>query len=300
MLDVLVEHWQRWHRGPRRLRWPAKWGGFLLVLGLVLYPKVWLLPTWLRRMADLNAVVDPTHPGLAELERDVHGLLGGDESPEALLEAVQQVVYRHIPYAWDWDVWGVMDYLPTVDEVLAQGREDCDGRAVLAASLLRRLGQPAWLVCDLKHTWVGTPVGETMSPGAGEQTLVGDQEGTRPRISLGLLANVGRSLAFGASVFPLARELIILATLCAVSVQPWSSMWRRGAGCLLLLVALGVLRTTGGAAGEGTGPHGAWIWAGAGLAVGGWLLLMVRAGGPRKRSRPTLPESQRGDEARHG
>lgn len=276
-------HAWRWYA-----RWPLKVAVFTLVLLLVLFPKVWLIPVWAARMNDLNAVVDPNHPALAPLEAEVRQRLAlGTRLREALIP-VEEVVYAHVPYAFDWETWGVMDYLPTVAEVFAQGREDCDGRAVVAASLLQRLGYKAWLACDLKHMWVAardpslaTPGAfELMGPGEGEKTLEGAGTGTRVNLTLHTLGNLGRSTAYGVAVFPLGREIIILIALCAVLLQPRASLLRRIVGCAVLTAALILLRA-GGAV-----PNGMmlWTWLGVAAVVAGCLLLVVphrvvRAGG---------------------
>ena len=213
-------------------------------------------------------------------------------------------MYAAVPYAFDWDTWGVMDYLPTVSEVFARGREDCDGQAVVAASLLRRLGYDAWLVTDLKHTWVAArernvpnaPVEQTMSPGEGGQSLVGGATGTHASL-VNLVPNVLRSLAFGVAVFPLGRELIIAAALCLLTMQPRSSVVRRLAGCGAILVALMLLRWIG----PGGVEHPVTtILAVVGVIVAavGWLLLAVKGGAYR--SRPERPESPAGDGADPG
>ena len=59
----LKEHWRRLHRRPRWVRWPVKAGFLLTVVALTLYPKVWLIPAWVQRLANLNTVLDPQHPG---------------------------------------------------------------------------------------------------------------------------------------------------------------------------------------------------------------------------------------------
>jgi hypothetical protein len=185
----------------------------------------------------------------------------------------------------------VAEYLPTVAEVFEQGREDCDGRAVVAASLLRRMGYDAWLVSDLLHVWVETPEGETMSPTGGEKTFVGTDAGTQATVSMRILQNAGRGLVYGIAVFPLMRESIILALLCALTMQPWSSPWRRVAGCLLLWLALDTLRGSGQ---QATIPgHTRAIvstWLGVLVAVVGWMVLAIRVGGPRVRSDAGPPE----------
>jgi hypothetical protein len=289
MLRWLVDSWRRVHRWPWWLRRPAKLGVFLLLVALVLYPKFWLLPEWWRRLGHINGLIEPSHPGLASLEQVARAKLGQERAPEAVLRAVELTVYERIPYAWDWDVWGVMDYVPTVAEVLEQGREDCDGRAVLAASLLRRMGCDAWLVSDMVHVWVATPAGETMGPGRGEKTLVGTESGTRARLSLAGVMNVGRGTAFGVGVFPIGRELIILAALCGLSLQPGTPTRRRIAGCLVLVAAFGLLRVSGEAVGRGEA-LAMQFWLGLAAAVVGWLMLVVTGGGKRSRSRAARPE----------
>ncbi|MBU0618174.1 MAG: hypothetical protein KKI02_10690, partial [Planctomycetes bacterium] len=238
-----------------------------------------------------NSVLDSEHVDVVALAECVRGRLSADTEMEETLQVVQEAVCERIPYAWDWEVWGVCEYLPTVGEVFEQGREDCDGRAVVAASLLKRMGYDAWLVSDLLHVWVATPDGETMSPTGGEKTLVGTDAGTQATISARLIQNLGRGLSYGVAVFPLIRELIILATLCVLTMQPWSSPWRRVAGCAMLLIALEVLRGAGRAAAvDGHTLDGVGSGVGVALAVGGCVILAVRAGRPPRRSAAAPPE----------
>lgn len=271
--------WYRLHRWHPALRWPLKLFAFLLVTALVLYPKVWLLPTWVSRLADMNQTIDPNDPGLEPLAQAVRARTASTDSRE-LLPTVQQVVHERIPYAWDWDVWGVVDYLPTTAEVLAAGREDCDGRAVLAAAVLRRLGCEAWLVSDLKHVWVATPAGEIMGPGTGEKTMEGGEAGTRFKLSLGTVSNLVRGITFGVAVFPLTRELLILIALCGLTIGPSCSTRRAVVGCLLLVFALALLRDAQPSAG-GLAQHEHLVWGGWGLAAIGWLVLAFRGAGCR-------------------
>jgi hypothetical protein len=282
----LTTLWRRVHEWPRRLRWPVKAGVLAVTVGLVLYPKFWLLPVWVQRLRNLDSVVNPRDPGLADLEARVTAEVGYGAPLASLVEPTERAVNERVSYAYDWQTWGVMDYLPTVEEVLREGREDCDGRAVLAASLLRRLGCNAWLVCDLKHTWVaareGTTEVELMGPGSGEATLAGDGTGTgtQLRCSFNVLGNLGRAIAFGIAVFPLGRELLILAALCGVGMHPWSSPLRRIMGWLLLAAGLGLARAAGGSA-EGLAARPGLLWAGLGVGLAGWVLLVVTAGGGR-------------------
>jgi hypothetical protein len=299
----LTTTWRRLHEWPRRLRWPVKLWVLAVTVGLVLYPKFWLIPRWVERLRNLDSVVNPADPGLAELEARITGEVGYGAPLPSLVEATERVVNERISYAFDWQTWGVVDYLPTVEEVLREGCEDCDGRAVLAASLLRRLGFDAWLVCDLKHTWVaareGTTEVELMSPGSGEATLAGDGTGagTQLRCSFNGLRNLGRAMAFGIAVFPLGREVLILAALCGVSMQPRSSPLRRLVGWLLLGAGLGLARAAGGSA-DGLAARPGLLWAAMVAGLAGWVLLVVRAGAVRSPSGDV--QSQLADDAPPG
>jgi hypothetical protein len=280
--------WVRVHRWPRRRRWPLKGGFFALIVVLTLFPKVWLLPVWIQRLTNLNAVVDPDCPDLAALQTRVARRAGEGAGLPRLLPCVEEAVSERIPYAYDWDTWGVMDYLPTAAEVFAMGREDCDGRAVVAASLLRRLGYDAWLTTDMTHTWVVAfdrsapqPLEyELMAPGAGEKTLTGGAAGTRLKVSWATLRNLVRASAFGVAVFPLDRELVILVALLTTALQPRSSWGRRIGGCCAVTTALFLWRTAGSLQQAQAMLLPVWIVATATL-LGGWLLLVVKGAGRR-------------------
>jgi hypothetical protein len=278
---TLSSWWRTAHRWPRWKRWPLKMAALTVVLLLVLFPRPWVVPTWLTRMRHMNGVLDATHPGLAALEVEVRAAVAGAGGARDVPTCVEEVVCAHVPYAFDWETWGVVDWLPTVAEVFAAGREDCDGRAVVAASLLRRMGHETWLVGDLKHVWVVTraapdaPAAELMGPGTGEKSMVGAASGTGVALSFATLENVGRALRFGVAVFPVGRELVLVGAVCLLSMQPRSSPGRRIGGCVLLVGALGILRATGV---EAATPILAWV--GVASALAGWLLLVVpgRAG----------------------
>ncbi len=275
--------WTRLHSGPHVRRWIVKGAVFTLVVFLTLYPKPWLLPQWISRLTDLDSVLDPQNPGLAVIADDVRERTGPDPALVELIPVIEDVVTHHVPYAFDWDTWGVMDHLPTVSEVMAVGRDDCDGRAVVAASLLRRLGFRAWLVTDLRHTWVAAserdaeqPPLELMGPGE-RPTLAGGRPGTRVTAS-GLLGNTIRALAFGVAVFPLGREIILVGAAALLTMHPRSSRSRRVTGLALLLTGLLLVRAADPAAGRFADSP---LRPAAGFAIGvaGWGALAWRGRG---------------------
>lgn len=290
---ALLSAWRRFHtRTSPLIRWPVKLAVFGLVLAGVLWPYPALLPAWISRLRDMNSLLDPAHPGLAPLEAETRALLAPTFTAPEALEAAQYVVHTRLPYAWDWDTWGVFDYWPTVDEALRLGREDCDGRAVVAASLLRRMGYEAHLVSDLLHVWVETPQGATMNPTSTERTIVSDERGgTSVTVTAGLLRNLARGMAYGVAAFPLAREVVVLLAIVLLTLHPRLSWVRLGLGCVLLVGALGLLRAAGmGAALQSGGRDVLLSGLGAAAAPLGWLLLAIRAGGGRPHSAAGPPE----------
>lgn len=247
----------RWY-----IRMPVKWLVFLVVTFLVLFPNPIQFARHVSHVSDLDAMANPESRGLDAWEEEFRERLGtppveGDiaaareterrnvHSPRAVQEAVQAFVYEKVKYRWDWEVWGAADYMPTVEEMfeLAAGNdagevhEDCDGRAVMAASLMRRLGYEAHIVTDLRHVWVTTPQGEWMGPG-GRKTVVSSPQGNRLDLRTAW-SNVPISLSFGVSVFPLSRELVILAAAYVLMLH--RSIPRRQAALAGLLLVQGLL-----------------------------------------------------------
>lgn len=254
------------------LRVPCKLLIFGVVTLFVLFPNPAQLARHLSRVANLNAMITPDAPALDGLERDVRGRIqhmdaqrngyltsrrpdglppplthSPDFSPLDAQRVVEAVVLERVGYEWDWNQWGCADYMPTVDELFdaaaARGetpREDCDGRAVVAASLMRRLGYDARLVTDLRHVWVVTPQGQWMGPG-GATTLASDESGTRFNAGT-LLANIPISLSYGIAVFPMGRELIILVTAFVLMLRKHTSRRWAALGLLLLLQGLLFMR----------------------------------------------------------
>ncbi len=189
------------------IRWPAKWFIFALVGVLVLFPRLDRLPITIHRHLNPNALIDSDSPALVLLLDEFEAKRREEWDSQKLLREVERFVYRKVPYAWDWDVWGNVEYLPTVEETLAKGKEDCDGRAVVAASVLRSYGYNARLATNFGHMWVVTDRGETMSPGK-RKGIEFTQEGRK--YDWAILRDLPDIFSMGISVFPLHRELILV------------------------------------------------------------------------------------------
>jgi hypothetical protein len=221
--------WMRFHRRAWPMRWLVKGAAIAVTALLIAYPYPHFLARNVLRWRNPNTLIEPDNPRLQPLVAELQEQLDPDLPPRQTLKRVERFVYTKVPYAWDWETWGVADYIPTVDEVLDAEREDCDGRAVIAASLHRALGYKADIVSDFAHVWVKTDRGETMSPGKSKSLVASDRTGTR--VQWRTLLNVPRAIAYGIGVFPLARELILVIVI-------WLALLRPGVRPVIALLAL--------------------------------------------------------------
>lgn len=188
-------------------RWPIKWAIYAVAYVLVCFPYPHLVLRHLRHWSNPNALIEPDNPALQPLAGKLRAQLPPNLDPRKVLNHVEEFVYKHVPYEWDWNTWGMADYLPTVEEVIGKGREDCDGRAVVAASLLKGLGYDARIVTDFAHVWVATSQGETMGPGKTKTIEVTDKG---MRFNARGLLQIPQIMSYGVAVFPLERELVLL------------------------------------------------------------------------------------------
>ncbi|MDW8367253.1 MAG: transglutaminase domain-containing protein [Abditibacteriales bacterium] len=70
---------------------------------------------------------------------------------------IEKLVYRLVPYEFDWNTYGVPWMMPTPREVLQAGKGDCESRAVVLASLLHAKGIPYDIKASFTHLWVDYP-----------------------------------------------------------------------------------------------------------------------------------------------
>ncbi len=116
---------------------------FLLFLWFlfVLYPNPVLLPVSILRM------MDPSR-ALGALPVQEEGLTGKTAAE------IEQLVYAWIPYEYDWVVYGMPWYFPSLDEVLKNQEGDCKARYILFASLLEQQGMAYETRVSVSHIWV--------------------------------------------------------------------------------------------------------------------------------------------------
>ncbi|MBI2923205.1 MAG: transglutaminase family protein [Planctomycetes bacterium] len=198
---------------------------------LLLFPHTGRLAREIAALTDPNALIAPDDPAVAALSVEV------DAKMPAGLDGVHQVawiekfVQVRIAYAHDWTQWWNVDYWPTPSETVAAGREDCDGIAVLTASLLRRRGFKARLEGNIQHVWVAVEDQRILSPD--EETNF-DERGW----SLPGLREIFEWLRYALVEFPFWRWCLL--GIWTVAALRWPNA-RRTAGetivCLALLAA---------------------------------------------------------------
>lgn len=255
------------------IRIPLKLLAFGIVTILTLFPNPIQLSRHLSHVTNLEKMVQPDAPELAAMEGELLARLGasaiassqpaiqraakrpltpvakpGVLSPRETQREVERFVLEKVPYDWDWNIWGSADYMPTVAEMFEKAksypdgriREDCDGRAVMAASLMRRLGYESSIKTDLRHVWVETPEGKWMGPG--RTASVRSTPSGNKTDWIATISNVPVSMSYGIAVFPLWRECIIASAAYLLLLH--RKMGRRSAalGGVLLLQGLLFMR----------------------------------------------------------
>ncbi len=190
----------------------------LAIFGFVslaaLYPRPDLLWRQAGNLSDLDALIDSPFPELSAINDAIDGNLTANATELDELQSVERFVTRRIDYEYDWDNWLNVDYWPTAAEVWERGREDCDGRAILAAAILRARGfEDVAIVGSMNHIWVRAGEHHIMGP-EDAATLLDEAGGFR--LALPSMKQALTGAAF-VGEFPVPRTLLIWAvalTLC--------------------------------------------------------------------------------------
>lgn len=217
LLRIVSAAWQ-WLAG---LRWVWRWLVKLTLFGGVvlfaLYPHPVRLAVHLQHLSHIESLIQPALPELAAINREIDAKLPAGGTRQQEFKAVERYVYDHIRYEYDWFNWGNLDYWPTAREVLDRKREDCDGQAVLAASILRARGfKTATVVANLQHVWVTVDKTELMGPQPDKnfRRVGGKVVVTLPQWRTWLAS------AAMICKFPSVRALLILFTALVLAYHP--------------------------------------------------------------------------------
>jgi hypothetical protein len=197
---------------------------FGCVLFVILYPNPVLFLKQIQNFLDLESLIQPDFSEIDLINQEIDAALPADATREHEFNIIQRYIYHHIRYEYDWENWGNIDFWPTAEQVWARKKEDCDGRAVLAVSILRSRGfESAKLVGNIRHIWVDVDRYELMGPDK-EQTITREEGKTRIVLpSRDLLLG---SVAIHIADFPAIRNLIVFFTLIILCYHPCQNVTR--------------------------------------------------------------------------
>lgn len=202
-----------------------KWRVFFWKIGMGLvglliihYPNPILLLKNIRHLLNPESLIQPNAPFLIQVNQEIDQGLPPNTTPSQEFKWIQQYVYQKIPYEFDWNLWGNIDYWPTTQEVWNLKKEDCDGQAILTVSILRSRGfTSARIVGNLKHVWVQVDQKELMGPGE-EKNFQGKRG--QLFVSLPSFYLLMGSLSFYLREFPQKRILLLWFLILVLLFYP--------------------------------------------------------------------------------
>ncbi len=232
----------------RRAAWKA--AIFILVVFFNLYPKPWYFISQVQRFSNSDALVDDAFVEMTTINRTIDSVLRQSEKPDEELQVIERFVYRNIAYEYDWDSWGVLDYWPSAREVWQRKKEDCDGRAILAVSILRSRGHNAVLVGNLNHMWVAVDSVELLGPQR-DKSFSSDDEGLK--LALPSLESLLRIFASAVAIFPFIRVVCIVLAALILLFHPRREPWHLAGLVSASLAGLYLLKSWGTEFARGAG-----------------------------------------------
>jgi len=112
----------------------------ILWILFVLYPNPLNLIISIQRVFSLDVDPDAVEPVL--------------ENFSSAPTAIEKAVLERITYRYDWEVYSMPWYFPTVAEVVEKGEGDCKARALVLASIFEAKGIPYRVNLSPIHVWV--------------------------------------------------------------------------------------------------------------------------------------------------
>jgi hypothetical protein len=136
-------------------RWLIKPFLFAAVTVLVLNPNLKRAFLQVGHVLQPDSLIQPSFGAMPSINAQIDRIVRADRGRHSEARLVAKFVLQKIYYVSDYENWGNLDYWPTAEEAWHRGQEDCDGRAILAASILRSRGyHSAALAVSLDHMWI--------------------------------------------------------------------------------------------------------------------------------------------------
>lgn len=174
---------------------------------VVLYPDPGVLLASFRNVAEPRADAGAVSGLAAQLPDDP--------------SEIEAEVLRRLPYATDWEVGGVPWRFPTAAEAVADGRGDCEARAVVLMSVLAAKGIPYNLRNSIDHMWVDYP-GKVPTANENDALVLADREGGILSLRLpedfDLRREVESKIALFWEPMPWARRILLALGLLLIPV----------------------------------------------------------------------------------
>ncbi len=195
---------------------------FLVVLFFVLYPDPVKFVKQVNHIKNTDKLIKSNFKEMKNINKKINERLGKSYNLKEEFYAIQSFVYKNITYSYDWINWGVVDYWPAADEVWERKKEDCDGRAILAVSILRSRGfKKAELVGSFRHIWAVVGDSELMGPDT-EKNI--EKKDGKLKIVVPSYQLMIDDLAFTLSEFPKIRIFIILLFFLILIYHPSTNL----------------------------------------------------------------------------
>jgi hypothetical protein len=138
-----------------RTRWLLRLCGFVLFTAVVLNPNLKRAAFQVGSVLAPEALIQTNFTALPAIQAELDRIISADQGRHSEARLVAKFVVRKISYLSDYENWNNIEFWPSAEEVWARRQEDCDGRAILATSILRARGyQSARLVVGLDHMWI--------------------------------------------------------------------------------------------------------------------------------------------------
>jgi predicted transglutaminase-like cysteine proteinase len=272
--------------------WTVKVLLFALLALLVLNPNIKRGLMQVHHTFRPDGLIQVHFPGLDELNRELDLMVREDKGQTKEVKLIERFVYDQIRYVSDYENWWNIEYWPTAEEVWERRQEDCDGRAILAVSIMRSRGfSSARLVVGLNHMWVEVDANEKelhkpekltalLGPGPNLRIAIEKNPDARhfARLALALLHPTAFRETSGGLIadIPAPRKAILLLFLLVLCYFPSPQM--RGLAPVLVAGGCAALLLFG------PGAHHPWQ-KGIGLAL---LLVTTFAAILMKRLQPAL------------
>lgn len=174
-------------------------------------------------MQDVSSLVNGDFRAKKEVNKQINSLIKDSVSKKEEINIIEKFVLKNIEYTNDWEQWLNIDHWPDADTVWQTKKEDCDGQAIFAASILASRGfEKVEIVGNYQHIWVVVDDIEILYPQ--KEKNIGSGEGVG-QYSFPSLSVVQSTLYFFISIFPAYRLILLLIASIIILSYP-GKKWR--------------------------------------------------------------------------